>query len=209
MVIDVPCLPPLVLRPHDIQLTMKELRVEQRDNLLARPHDFGERPYRMNRWLPFAPLTGLIGTMIAILIYPPLDRSFFWIALVLFLPSVFLSRYIQIKQKRGDDVSSFFPLTNWLAFGPLCVAAVLLANGTLDHSSIELHPGVVTRKLVSRGKSNSYYFETPSWRSNGSFEKLQVSYRLYTQFQLNDPIIVEVHRGALGIPWLGAIRKKP
>ena len=100
-------------------------------------------------------------------------------------------------------------MTNWLAFGPLCVAAVLLANGALDHSPIESHPGMVTQKLVSRGKSNSYYLETPSWRSSRSFEKLQVSYRVYTQFQIDDPIIVEVHRGALGIPWLGAVRKKP
>jgi hypothetical protein len=163
----------------------------------------------MNRWLPFAPLTGMIGTMVAILIYPLLDRSYFWIALVLFLPSVFLSRYIQTKQKRGDDVSSFFPMTTWLAFGPLCVATVLLANGALDHFPVESHPEVVTQKLASRGKTNSYYLETPSWRSSGSFEKLQVSYRVYTQFQINDRVIVEVHRGALGIPWLGAVRKKP
>ena len=53
---------------------MKELRVEQRDNLLAPPLH-GELPYRMNRWLPVAPIAGLIGTMIAILIYPPLDRK--------------------------------------------------------------------------------------------------------------------------------------
>jgi hypothetical protein len=187
---------------------MKELRVERRDNLLAQSHQFGDRSYRMNRWLPFAPLTGLIGSMIAILLYPPLDRIHFGIAIVLFLPSVFLSRYIQRKQKRGDDVSTFFPMTNWVAFAPLCVAAVLLANGALDHSPIESHPGVVTQKLVSRGKSNSYYLETPSWRSGRSFEKLQVSYRVYTQFQINDPIVVEVHRGAFGIPWLGAVRKK-
>jgi hypothetical protein len=174
----------------------------------AQPEGFGKRRRRMNRWLPLAPLAGMIGTMIAGLIYPPLDRSYFWIALVLFLPSVFLSRFIQSKQKRGDDVSAFFPMTTWLAFAPLCVAAVLLANGALDHSPVEWHPEVVTQKLVSRGKSNSYFLETPSWRSSGSFEKLQVSYRVYTQFQINDPVIVEVHRGALGIPWLGGIRKR-
>jgi hypothetical protein len=187
---------------------MLEVRLNHDKPIPAQPEAFGERRYRMNRWLPFAPLTGMIGTMIAVLIYPPLDRSYFWLALILFLPSVFLTRYIQIKQKRGDDVGSFFPMTTWLAFGPLCVAAVLLANGALDHSPVDSHPEVVTQKLVSRGKSNSYYLETPSWRSSGSFEKLQVSYRVYTQFQINDPVIVEVHRGALGIPWFGAVRKK-
>ena len=164
----------------------------------------------MNRWLPLAPIAGLIGTMIAILIYPPLDRTSFSVtAFIIFFLCLFLISYIQKKQKRGDDVSTFFPMTTWLALAPACIATAVLANGALDHSPVEPHPAVVMQTLVRRGKSTSYYLQTSSWRPNHSFEKLQVSYRVYTHFQINDPIIVEVHRGALNIPWLGAIRKRP
>lgn len=148
--------------------------------------------------------------MIAILIYPPLDRSTFSVtAFILFFLCLFLISYIQKKQKRGDDVSPFFPMTTWLALVPVCIATVVFANGAFDRSPVELHSLVVMRTLVMRGKSTSYYLQTSSWRPNHSFEKLQVSYRVYTQFHINDPIIVEEHRGALNIPWLGAIRKKP
>lgn len=38
-------------------------------------------------------------------------------------------------------------------------------------------------------------------------EELQVPYTVFGQFQANDAAIVEMHRGALGIPWLGGVRK--
>ena len=128
---------------------------------------------------------------------------------IIFFLCLFLISYIQKKQKRGDDVSTFFPMTTWLALAPACIATVVFSNGALDRSPVEPHPAVVMRTLVMCGKSTSYYLQTSSWRPNHSFEKLQVSYRVYTQFHINDPIIVEVHRGALNIPWLGAICKKP
>jgi len=187
---------------------MDEPGIDRGHDFLARPHAFGERHHRTNRWLPFAPLAGLIGIMVATLIYPPLDRaSFVMPLLLLFIACTFLLAQVQKKQRRGDDVSAFFPVTTWLAWAPVCVALIVLANGALDRNPVDSHPEVITQKLVRRGKSNSYYFQTPSWRPNHSFEELQVPYRVFTQFQTNDRIIVEVHRGAFGIPWLGAIQK--
>jgi len=193
---------------------MLEVRVNQSKPVLEQPGleqpgAFGEHRYRMNRWLPLAPMAGLIGTMIAILIYPPLDRnSFSLTTFIIAVPCVFLISYVQKKQKRGDDIASFFPMTAWLAFAPICIAAILFANGALDRSPVEPHPVVVTQRLVRHGKSTSYYLQTSSWRANHSSETLQVTYVVFTQFQTNDAAIVEVHRGALGIPWLGAIRKR-
>jgi hypothetical protein len=91
----------------------------------------------MNRWLPLAPIAGLIGTMIAILIYPPLDRSSFSVtAFIIFFLCLFLISYIQKKQKRGDDVSTFFPMTTWLVLAPASIANVVFANGALDRSLV-------------------------------------------------------------------------
>jgi len=194
---------------RDIQLTMLEVRLTQNKPVLEQPEAFGEHRYRMNRWLPLAPIAGLIGTMIAILIYPPVDRNAFsWTVFIISVPCVFLISYLQKKQRRGDEISSFFPMTSCLAFAPICIAAVLFANGALDRFPVEPHAVVVTQRLVRRGKSTSYYLQTSSWRANHSSEKLQVPYGVFAQFEPNDAAIVEVHRGAMGIPWLGAIRKR-
>lgn len=187
---------------------MLEVRLKQGESGLARPEAFGERQYRMNRWLPIAPAAGLIGTMLAILIYPPLERGFFSVGVfIFFVLCIVLVSQVQKRQRRGDDVSSFFPMMNWIALVPVGVAVVLLVNGALDRSSVEPHRVVVMQKMVRHGKSNSYYLETSSWRANHLSEELQVSYIVFGQFQNNDVAIVEVHRGALGIPWLGSVRK--
>ena len=49
---------------RDIPATMLEVRLKQGESGLAQPEAFGERRYRMNRWLPIAPAAGLIGTML-------------------------------------------------------------------------------------------------------------------------------------------------
>jgi hypothetical protein len=80
-------------------------------------------------------------------------------------------------------------------------------NGALDYSPVSAHPVVVTHKIVSSGRSTTYYLETSPWRSNHALEKLQVPLRVYAQFKIDDRVIVEVHRGALGIAWVGNIDK--
>ena len=187
---------------------MLDVRLKPGEAGLAQPQPFGERRYRMNRWLPIAPAAGLIGTMLAILLYPPLERSFYSVGIVIVLAiCILLVSQVQKRQKRGDDVSSFFPMTTWIALLPLGIALVLLVNGGLDRSAAEPHRVVVMKKMVRHGKSNSYYLETSSWRANLFSEELQVSYTVFGQFQRNDTAIVEMHRGAFGIPWLGGVRK--
>jgi hypothetical protein len=187
---------------------MLEVRLKQGQSGLAQPEPFGERRYRMNRWLPLAPAAGLIGTMLAILVYPPLERSFYAVSVfIVFVICIVLVSQVQKRQKRGDDVSSFSPMTNWIALIPVGIAVVLLINGALDRSLVESHRVVVMQKTVRHGKSYSYYLETSSWRANHLSEELQVSYPVFGQFHVNDEAIVEVHRGALGIPWLGRVRK--
>ena len=196
-------------RCRDIPATMLEVRLKQGESGLAQPEEFGERRYRMNRWLPIAPAAGLIGTMIAILTYPPLERRFYSVSVfILFVICILLVSYVQKKQRRGEDVSGFFPMTNWVALIPLGVAAVLLVNGGLDRAPVESHRVVVMQKMIRHGKSYSYYLETSSWRANHFSEELQVPSTVFGQFQMNDAAIVEMHRGAFGIPWLGGVRKE-
>jgi hypothetical protein len=173
----------------------------------AQARHSGARSFRMSRWLQLAPILGLLCFPFAMMAWRPLDDApFYWIGLILFFLSVLVMSYVQRQAKKGVDVNSFFPFTNWLAFGCALVALVVVINAKLDHSAVEQHQQMVTRKFVSRGRSASNNIEFSSWR-NRPFERISVSRQIYDQFQVDQPIIVDLHRGALGIPWIGAIHK--
>lgn len=186
---------------------MKDLGVEPGYALTAQARDLEARPFQLSRWLQLVPLLGLLCFAFAMMAWRPLnDAPFYWTGLSLFFLSVLVMSYVQRQAKKGVDVSSFFPFTNWLAFGCALVALVVVINAQLDRAAVEQHQQVVTRKFVSRGRSASNNIEFSSWR-NRPFERISVSRQTYDQFQVNQPIIVDLHPGALGIPWIGAIHR--
>lgn len=168
----------------------------------------GEQPVRLVRMLPMIPLAGLIGLLVSRSKYRVLDESAWFPFVMLFvLATLFLISYVQKKLKSGEDVRPFFPYTLWLASGPLILAGLVFLNGALDRGTPEQHPSVLQRLVVSHGRSTSYFIEVKSWRPNHSTEKIPVPASQYAQFRVGDAVSVEVHRGALGIPWLGTVRK--
>lgn len=169
---------------------------------------FGEEPFRVNRALIVAPIVGMIALMLTIERYRPIDESSItWYGLVPVFVSILLISHVQKKAKRGEDVRSYFPFTTWLAFVPVIFAVFVLLNGALDYSTAERHHVFVTHKIENHGRSTSYYIEFDSWRPNKTTEKVHVPYGVYRQFQIDDPVIVEVHRGVFGIPWVSGIQK--
>lgn len=164
--------------------------------------------FRMNRLFPIMPLAGLVGILAGINFYRPIDTApFYWTGVPLSFLSMFLVWSAQAKAKSGEDVSSLFPIATGLAFAPAFIAAILFVNGTLDFSSAEHHEEIVINKTVRHGKSTLYFIEYSSWRPNRLSEKVQVSSLTYYELQVNDQIVIDEHRGALHIPWVGTIRK--
>jgi len=186
---------------------MSEMGVDRGNGFTASASQSNAPAFRLSRWLQLAPILGLLCFAFAMMAWRPLDDApFYWTGLILFFLSVLVMSYVQRQAKKGVDVSSFFPFTSWLAFGCAFLAFVVVVNAKLDHSAVEQHQQVVTRKFVTRGRSASNNIEFSSWR-NRPFERISVSRQTYNQFQVNQSIIVDLHRGALGIPWIGAIHK--
>lgn len=187
---------------------MKKLRIEQSHGFTSPPHDFDERPFRVNPWLQFVPIVGLIAFAYGMSRWRPLNPvPIYCLGFGLFFVALILLSRIQKKAKRGGDVRSYFPAATWLAFGPVFIAAIVFVNGALDRSPAEQHRQVVTRKYITRGRSTTYYVEFSSWRSGHTRERASVSPRRYAEFQVNDPVIIDLHKGELGISWMGTIRR--
>ena len=155
------------------------------------------------------PVAGFIAFFAVVIAYPPIDDTlFWWVAGIPFLISYTLTNIAWRKAKTGKDARSFFPLTTWLAFGCLLVPTALFVNGALDHSPVEQHRQVVTRTILTHSKGSSYYYlELTSWRENRTYEKVEVSERWYLNAKPGDPVTVETHRGALGIPLLVSVHQ--
>jgi len=160
----------------------------------------------MNQALGFVPFAGFFGVIFATRAYSLLNKDLWLIFGLLTLPIVVFLMYLRGKEKQGEDIRRFFPVTTWVAFIPLCAAVAFLANGALDRSPVEPHTAVVI-KMESAAKGATYRVQVSSWRPGRSSEWLHVSKNVFVQFQVHDPITVEMHTGALGIPWVGTVHK--
>ncbi len=151
-----------------------------------------------------------MGTAVALSVYRPVNQAaFLWLSLILFVAIIVLISRIQQKSKSGEDVSSFFPMIYWLACAPAVLALALWLNGALDRATPETHRELVTRKYVTHGRHGTgYYLEMTSWRPDRTTESVSVPRQEYMQIGVDDPILVDVHAGALAIPWIGAVRKE-
>jgi hypothetical protein len=150
----------------------------------------------------------MIGLAIAVARWRPLDDTrYVLIGFSLAALGIFRLRYVHKQQKAGVDILQYFPLTTWLAWAPMLVTGVLLINGLLDRSAPEPHNQVVLQKYINHGRSTSYNIVFSSWRSGHTYEKRSVSADLYSQFHVNDRVVIEVHKGALGIAWSEKIHK--
>ncbi len=169
-----------------------------------------EPPRRVSRLLLLWPLAGVVALFFVTITYRPLDETLiWWIAGIPCMIAAVLVNIAWRKAQTGADVRSFFPRTVWLAIGCLFVPLVLLVNGAIDHSPVEQRRQVVIRKILQQSrKGGPYtYLELTSWPANRAHEKVMVSERWYLQAKPGDPVIVETHGGALGIPLLASVHR--
>jgi hypothetical protein len=187
---------------------MSESDFSQADDWRQQGQCQDERPVRIERWLQMVPIASVVLLIVVMSAYRPIESTFFYlIGSGLAVLSILLIPRVRGRYKSGKFLLSLLPITRWMVFAPLFVAAILFVNGATDHLPLEHHEQIVTSKSVTHAKGTNYYVEFTSWRQNRSSEKVEIQPQLYNQLRVNDRIIVEVHPGALHIPWMRTIRK--
>jgi hypothetical protein len=170
----------------------------------------GEPPPRVHGALYLGPVAGVIALLVAVFSYQLLDEKLaYWIGAIPCAISWMVIINVRRAAKSGKDVRPFVPLAKRLALGSLFVPAILLANGGLDNSPVELHRETITRTILEYGRHGSvyYYLELTSWRPHHAHEKVGVPERKYLDYNVGDPVIVETRKGALGIPLLVSVHR--
>jgi hypothetical protein len=145
---------------------------------------------------------GLVGDIAADALYTPLDvERLAGAALVLiFVPSGIFFGLLVCKPK------PWYLLFVKRMFGFVGVvlalySAFIILNGALDHYPL-VHAETRVVRTYRAGRSGDFYIVvSPSWRQGRNQEHFQPIGDFDGDLQTGDFIRVEVHRGALWLPW--------
>ena len=165
---------------------------------------------RVNRALgkySYGLLGGLIGIILADRFFPALDHNIFLIAGVLsfFLP-VLYHLISSVRKRLAQDLERLQKAYFYAGVVNVFLAVVLAGNGGLDKSPTTPVHTTVLRKQVTRGRSGpSYTVAVPSWRPGKSTEVLSVNAQEFRSVSVGKGAIVEMHRGAFGLPWYSGV----
>ena len=88
---------------------------------------------------------------------------------------------------------------------PLIFAALLFLNGRLDTSPPIRVPATVVGKLSVGHLPRSRRLVVKSWRDSRQIERIPVDQNDYDRFQKGDDIVIQAHKGALGVPWVNGV----
>jgi hypothetical protein len=149
-------------------------------------------------------VAGFWGIMLASALYKPLDDHLFKIAaVVLFFAAGGIYFWLSVVCKQMSWHLLF--VKRMLAFVVLAYvlySVFVILNGVLDHSPmVQAETRVVRTYRGGRHDGGFYIVAIPSWRQGRNQEDFQVFGDFDGDLQTGDLIRVEVHRGALWLPW--------
>ena len=147
---------------------------------------------------------GIIGTIVASGLYPPL-RSYSWYAYC-FLGLLVVPGSIVFGLVLCDRLTRYAGLVRLMfamaAATFVLFAAFLLLNGGLDSSRPVEAQAYVSEKYINNGKGAAYRLMwTLSWNQEKMEQGLAVSRETFFATEQGDSVRVAVHRGALLQPW--------
>lgn len=153
---------------------------------------------------------GLLGGLLAYVIYPPLDGG----PLVAFglcafsLPFV-LQLFSIMRKRLSEDMGRLRTAYVYASLALGLLAFLTLLNGWLDKSPRSAVRTTIVQKNFTRSKaSTSYRLTVSSWRPGRSEEELSVGVRTYDNVFVGKTITVGVHKGFFGLPWYGDVSSK-
>jgi hypothetical protein len=156
-------------------------------------------------------LAGMAAELVAARVYPLLDSSrlALWSVFLVFLPMV---PHIILSRKKRVGANLEWLTRLYLGCGCAVVLIVLatIANGALDKSPVQTISTTVSQKRISSSRrSKSYIVVADSWRPGKDEESLTVNRGLYQTLKVGQSIVVDVHPGALGMPWYSRVAPDP
>lgn len=110
---------------------------------------------------------------------------------------VFASRRMKISV--GNKIWGIISFL--IFFIPAAFGSIVYLNTFFDQSAPQFFKTTVSDKRISSGKSTSYYLVVSPWGPEKSRRSISVGKRKYDVAAITDTVRMELHQGALGLPW--------
>ncbi len=125
--------------------------------------------------------------------------------------AVQLLAYVPTKEALGHDLRLLQRVGRLVLFAFVFYGAALYVNCAFDLSPVTRHRTQVvelTDGEIDWGRFVSYaHADLRSWENPGAIERVFVTGWEQQNLWAQEPVIVEVHEGLLGMKWISAIRK--
>ena len=169
---------------------------------VAREADIVET-FSLSLWVAGA---GIIGTIFALLIYPPLELMspviYTILALFLISAAILLALWLCEALTRYAVLARLMIL--FAAAALVMPAAYYFLNGILDGNSTTGVQGIVLSKYEKSGEGLPYNLECSlSWHGKRIDQSFGVSRETFSAAEPGDSVRVVVHPGAFSTPWSG------
>jgi len=153
-------------------------------------------------------LGGLFGVLFVTWRYPLLDQDpALEVALFLFFVPIVILIVLAVRKRSVPNLQLLKKTFAWFGGILASLVVLLLINGAFDSRPSSTESSVVTRKSVSHGRGGPHYTirVSPSWRPRREEEKLPVNGATFSLVHIGQAVTVEVHPGALGLPWFSSV----
>jgi hypothetical protein len=168
--------------------------------------EFSLRRKLLNRTALF--LLGALAFVVFSGRYPALelDGILIFIGVIFFL-TLGLAIWVERRALRHAEVEALKRVYYGAIPLPWLLAALLLANGALDHAPPRLREARVVGKFSMPGPVPSRRLVVNSWREGHRFERVPVDRGDFDRFSVGDFVEIHVHEGLVGIPWVAGISR--
>lgn len=151
-------------------------------------------------------MLGSLAFLAAAYMFPPLEMD----SMLIFCGAVFfiglaLAVWVERGALRGSSIEIRKRLFMALVPVPWLLAGLLVVNAKLDSSPVLDRETRVVGKFSMSAMVPTRRLVVLSWRGGHGYERIPVSKDEYSEFHIGEEVIVEIHPGLAGIPWVAGV----
>jgi hypothetical protein len=140
--------------------------------------------------------------------YPALELDGILIFMgLLFFLTLGLAIWVERRALRHGEVEALKRIYYGFIPVPWLLAALLIANGALDHSPPHIQEARVIGRFSMPGPVPSRRLLVTSWRGGDGIERIPVDRSDFDRFSSGDILEVKLQDGLVGIPWVSGVSR--
>ncbi len=155
-------------------------------------------------------LLGSLAFLAAIYRFPPLEMDKMLVFCgVLFFAGLGIAVWVERGAVRGNQIAIRKRLFYTLIPVPWVLGGMLVLNAKLDNAPVRDWRAEVVGKFSMAAMVPTRRLVVVSRPPGRQFERVAVSEDEYSRFRVGEDVVVEIHPGLIGVPWVARVVPDP